>query len=82
MFETISPTVSCSVGMDGVMEVENPAEVLRNENGVFEVTSPYGHVFEVTCKRGSKMGIREISRPAQVAWGRGVIWQIRRLRNY
>jgi hypothetical protein len=27
----------------GTVEVENPAEVLREEDGVFEVTSPYGH---------------------------------------
>src|SRR5437016_12016536 len=33
---------------DDTMEVTNPAEFLRNERGVFEVISPYGHVFSVT----------------------------------
>jgi hypothetical protein len=33
---------------NGTVEVLNPAEILRNQDGVFEVTSPYGHVFQVT----------------------------------
>ena len=46
------------------MEVENPAEVLRDEDGVlFEVTSPYGHLFQVTCRPGATMEVREISEP-------------------
>jgi hypothetical protein len=28
---------------------------------VFEVNSPYGHVFQVTCRRRASMGVREIS---------------------
>ncbi len=43
---------------DGTVEVENPAEVLRDEDGVFEVTSPYGYVFQVMCRRRSKMSVR------------------------
>jgi len=35
--------------VNGTVEVLNPAEILRNQDGVFEVTSPYGHVFRVTC---------------------------------
>jgi hypothetical protein len=48
---------------DGTVEVENPAEVLREEDGVFEVTSPYGHVFQVICRRGARMSVCEISEP-------------------
>jgi len=70
-----------SISLDGTVEVDNPAEILRDENGIFEVTSPYGHVFEVVCKRGSKMGIREIGYPEEAVWGRGVIWRIRKLRS-
>jgi hypothetical protein len=39
----------------GTVEVESPAEVLRDENGVFEVTSPYGYVFQATCRRGANL---------------------------
>jgi hypothetical protein len=82
MIETLSQIDLNSTAMDGTMEVDNPAEVLRNENGVFEVTSPYGHIFEVVCRRGFKMGIREIGHPERALWGRGIIWRIRRVRSH
>ncbi len=41
-------------------EVDNPAEALRNEDGTFRVTSPNGHIFQVTCRTGRNMRIREI----------------------
>ncbi len=28
--------------VNGTVEVLNPAEILRNQDGIFEVTSPYG----------------------------------------
>ena len=52
-----------SVPAAAITETENPAETLRNEEGVFEVTSPYGHVFKVSCKRGSRMNIRSVTDP-------------------
>ena len=64
---------------DGTLEVENPAEVLREEEGVFEVTSPYGHVFQVTCHRGTRMDVREISEPKNAKVPDCMIWRIRRL---
>jgi hypothetical protein len=82
MIETLSQIDLHSAAMESILEVDNPAEILRNQDGVFEVTSPYGHVFEVTCKRGSKMGIREIDRPEQAIWGRGLIWRIRKLKSH
>jgi hypothetical protein len=30
---------------EGKLEVENPAEALRNQDGIFKVISPYGHIF-------------------------------------
>jgi hypothetical protein len=64
---------------DGTVEVENPAEVLRDEDGVFEVTSPYGHVFHVTCRPGSRMAVREISEPKRTKVPDRMVWRIRRL---
>ena len=63
----------------GTIEVENPAEFLRDENGVFEVVSPYGHIFQVTCQRGSRMRVREISEPKRVRVPDREIWRIQRL---
>ena len=60
------------------MEVENPAEILREQDGAFEVTSPYGHVFRVICRRGRKMDIQEIGGPERVETHRPV-WRIRPL---
>jgi hypothetical protein len=66
---------------ESAWETENPAEVLRNEDGDCEVTSPWGHVFEVTCRRSSKMRVREISEPKQGMELNKVMWRIRRLRQ-
>ena len=66
---------------DGTVQVENPAEVLRDADGVFEVTSPYGHVFRVTCRRGARMDICEISEPKRAAMPDGMTWRIRRLNS-
>jgi hypothetical protein len=63
----------------GTIEVENPAEVLRDENGVFEVISPYGYVFQVTCQRGSRMSVREISEPKRARVPDRERWRIQRL---
>lgn len=46
--------------LSGTVQVENPAVALRNQNGIFRVTSPDGHIFQVTCRKGSSMQVREI----------------------
>jgi hypothetical protein len=65
--------------LNGTVEVVNPAEILRNQDGIFEVTSPYGHVFQVTCRRGAKMSVREISEPQRVPKAESVTWRITRV---
>jgi hypothetical protein len=45
---------------EGKLKVENPAEALRNQDGTFKVISPYGHIFQVTCRKGSNRRIRQI----------------------
>lgn len=65
--------------VNGTVEVLNPAEILRNEDGVFEVTSPFGHVFRVTCRRGARMSVREISEPQRVSAAESVTWRIKRV---
>lgn len=66
---------------DDTMEVTNPAEFLRNERGVFEVISPYGHVFSVTCRFGSRMNVREISEPKSIENQQRLTWKIRRVNS-
>ena len=65
--------------VNGIVEVLNPAEILRNQDGIFEVTSPYGHVFQVTCRRGAKMSVREVSEPQRVPAAENVTWRIKRV---
>ena len=60
------------------MEVDNPAEILREQDGEFEVTSPYGYIFHVVCRRGRKMDIHEVGEGEQVEVLR-TSWRIRRL---
>ena len=64
---------------EGTVEVENPAEALRDQDGAFKVTSPYGHVFRVICRRGAKMSVREISEPQRVSAAENVTWRIKRV---
>ena len=45
---------------EGTLEVENPAEVLRSQDGTFQVISPTGYIFRVTCRKGRNMRVREI----------------------
>jgi hypothetical protein len=45
---------------EGKSKVENPAEALRNQDGTFKAISPYGHIFQVTCRKGSNRRIRQI----------------------
>jgi hypothetical protein len=49
------------MAVEAKRKVENPAEALRNADGLFRVTSPYGEVFQVTCRKGRNMRIREIN---------------------
>jgi hypothetical protein len=65
--------------VNGTVEVLNPAEILRNQDGIFEVTSPYGHVFQVTCRRGAKMSVREISEPQRALSAGSLTWRITRV---
>jgi hypothetical protein len=65
--------------LNGVVEVINPAEILRNQDGIFEVISPYGHVFQVTCRRGAKMSVREISEPQRSQSVENTVWRIKRV---
>lgn len=66
---------------DGTVEVESPAEVLRDEDGVFEVTSPNGHVFQVICRRRARMTVREISEPKRAQIPDRMRWLIRRINH-
>ncbi len=63
---------------NGTMQVQNPTAVLRNAEGVFEVISPFGHVFHVNCRRGTKMFVRAISEPERVEVS-DRLWRIRRI---
>ena len=51
----------------GTLEVENPVEALRNKDGTFKVTSPSGHIFRVTCRRGRNMRVSEIGSSENVS---------------
>jgi DNA-binding NarL/FixJ family response regulator len=62
----------------GAIEVLNPAEVLRNETGTFEVISPYGHIFQVTCRQGDEMKVQEIKGKTHIT-AANMNWRIRRI---
>ena len=49
------------VAINDPLSVNNPTEFLQNQVGVFEVMSPHGHVFEVTCRHDTEITIRSLS---------------------
>jgi hypothetical protein len=61
------------------LQAENPAEALRNENGIFKVISPYGHVFRVTCRKGANMRIREVGMAEDRSAAEPRAWRIERI---
>lgn len=61
------------------LEVEDPAEILRNEDGIFKVVSPYGHIFEVTCRRGANMRICEIGKSETQLVSESRRWRIEKI---
>lgn len=65
--------------IEQTVEVNNLVAALVGEEGVFEVTSPQGSVFEVTCRRGCRMSFREISDGKRTRGTHGITWRIRRL---
>jgi hypothetical protein len=67
------------VELSSTIEVENPAKALRNQNGIFRVTSPDGQIFQVTCRRGSNMRIREIGASEKKLSSEPNRWQIQKL---
>lgn len=69
------------VELSGTVEVENPAEALRNQNGIFRVTSPDGQVFQVTCRTGANMRIREIGASERTIISEPKRWQIQKLQQ-
>jgi hypothetical protein len=66
--------------MRKMVEVDNPAAILLYEDGIFEVIDPAGTVFEVTCRRGSKMSFRAITGSKHNRRSDAMTWRIRRLR--
>jgi hypothetical protein len=59
------------------VQVENPAEFLLREDGVFEVTAPWGEIFRVTCGRGVKMAFTQIGKE-EGSTRQTAAWRIRR----
>jgi len=63
---------------NGCNEVRNPAEALVNQEGIFEVVSPSGKVFEVTCRRGHGMTFRQTN-ALEEQHSSQEVWLIRQL---
>lgn len=61
------------------LDVENPAQALKDQDGIFEVTSPHGHVFRVICRKGSSMRVREIGESKESEISEPRKWRIQRM---
>ena len=66
---------------DSVVEVSDPAEFLRDQQGIFAVTSPQGHLFQVTCRRGTPPVIRELSEPKPGVAPISAAWRVKKLNS-
>jgi hypothetical protein len=63
----------------GKLEVENPAEALRDQDGTFRVVSPSGLAFQFTCRRGSNMRIHQIGESETQLLLESQRWRIEKL---
>lgn len=57
----------------------NPLETLRNQTGQFKVVAPNGYVFQVTCRKGRNIRIREVGALEQYVVPEASAWQIERI---
>lgn len=62
-----------------MLQVANPAEALRNQQGKFKVISPNGYIFQVTCRKGTKIRIREIGPSEPNAFSQPGGWLIEKI---
>lgn len=83
---SVPKCVQCSLGenqfmpmTNGCTQVTNPAEALVNQEGTFEVVSPAGRIFEVTCRRGHGMTFRQVREPEGKPHSTQETWLIRQL---
>lgn len=67
--------------MSGIATIQgnNPAEALRNQDSKFKVTTPNGYIFQVTCRRGRKIRIREIGQLDPATFSGFEEWQIEQI---
>lgn len=65
--------------LKGEVKVKNPSEVLVYQDGVFELTSPSGDIFHVTCHRGMRMTFTQTvpNRKKEGGAREGTNWRIR-----
>jgi hypothetical protein len=61
------------------IHLSNSAEALRNQDGKFKVTAPNGYIFQVTCRRGRKIRIREIGQSDPATLSGLEEWQIEQI---
>jgi hypothetical protein len=47
--------------LNETLVVNDPLEALRNEEGVFEVTSPTGDHFQVNCRPGHQHDVKPLA---------------------
>jgi hypothetical protein len=59
--------------------VADSAETLRKLNGQFKVISPNGYIFQVTCRKGTKIPIREIGESEPITFSQVQGWRIERI---
>ncbi len=67
-------------GPKNTMRVKHPAAALLDADGVFEITSPSGEVFCVTCQKGVGMSFSRIPEGRRKARA-SASWHIRRHPN-
>jgi hypothetical protein len=57
----------------------NPAQALRNQSGKFKVILPNGYVFQVTCRKGRNIRIREMGQSGRNVFSEFPTWQIEKI---
>ncbi len=68
------------LGLDEIIFVSDPARALGDETGIFNVATPAGDSFRVTCRHGHPIVVHNFD-PSPWAKTSALVWYVKKIRE-